>query len=247
MAGQLAGSTDAGLHPRADQSPGLHLMGGTTDRVTISSSRASACGDDRPRRAERHGRPRRPRARWLGPPARRRPSRPAGHARRAAAACRWLRSPWCCGGRRSAGSVATFTMYGTPESKARRSAGPISVRRGDQLAAAAERGHHLVVAALRLQLGGHVVAVEQLHRVLLQPPDAVVAADHHDRQAVPDQRVDVHQREPGRAVAEQQHHLRGRAGPGGPRWRSRGRCRGSRTGPGRASCRAACGSRYLPA
>ena len=75
--------------------------------------------------------------------------------------------------------------------------------------------------------------------MLLQPPDAVVADHHHDRQAVPHQRVDVHQREAGGAVAEQQHDLRGRAGqPGGDRV-AEARCPGSRTGPGRASRRAA--------
>ena len=88
----------------------------------------------------------------------------------------------------------------------------MSLRPGDQLAGAAERRDHLVVAALRLQVGGDVVAVQRLHRVLLQAPDAVVAADHHDRQPVPDQGVDVHQREAGRAVAEQQHDLGGRPG-----------------------------------
>ena len=51
---------------------------------------------------------------------------------------------------------------------------------------------HLVVAAAGLEVGGHVVAVEHLHRVLLQAPDAVVADDDHHREPVADERVDVH-------------------------------------------------------
>src|SRR6266536_2786105 len=89
------------------------------------------------------------------------------------------------------------------------------VRGGDQLAGAAERPRHLVVAAAGLQLGRHVVAVQPAHRVLLEPPGAVVAAHHHHRQAVADQRVHVHQRQARRAVAEQQHDLRARAGRAG--------------------------------
>src|SRR4029453_1349647 len=61
--------------------------------------------------------------------------------------------------------------------------------------------------AARWQIGGHVVAVEHPHRVLLETPDPVVA-DHHDHgQVVAHERVDVHEREPGGAVAEQGHHL----------------------------------------
>src|SRR5947209_1848357 len=44
---------------------------------------------------------------------------------------------------------------------------------GDGLARAAERLHHLVVAAAGLQLGGNVVAVDRLHRMLLEAPDPV--------------------------------------------------------------------------
>src|SRR5215208_3407427 len=51
----------------------------------------------------------------------------------------------------------------------------------DQLAVAAERLDDLVVAQLRLQLRGHRIAVEELHRVLLERPDAVVAHDADDR------------------------------------------------------------------
>ena len=82
----------------------------------------------------------------------------------------------------------------------------------DCLAGAAERSDDLVVARARLQFGRDVVAVDRLHRVLLERPDAVVADDHHDRQPVPDERVDVHQREAGRAVAQQQHDLTVRMG-----------------------------------
>src|SRR5215468_1669578 len=52
---------------------------------------------------------------------------------------------------------------------------------GDQLAGTAEGADHLVVAGLWGQVRGHVVAVEELHGVLFQPPDAVVADDHHHR------------------------------------------------------------------
>src|SRR3954451_5299634 len=54
----------------------------------------------------------------------------------------------------------------------------------DQLAMATERLDDLVVARARPQLGRHRVAVEELHRVLLERPDAVVAhhRDHVDPQ-----------------------------------------------------------------
>ena len=74
---------------------------------------------------------------------------------------------------------------------------------GDRLARPAERAHHLVVAASGLEVARHVPAVDRLHRVLLQPPHAVVADDHHDREAVAHQRVGVHQAEAGGPVAEQ--------------------------------------------
>jgi len=47
-------------------------------------------------------------------------------------------------------------------------------RVGDQFTGSAQRGNDLVVAAARLQVGRHVIAVQGLHGVLLQPPDAVV-------------------------------------------------------------------------
>ena len=103
--------------------------------------------------------------------------------------------------------MTTLTRYGTPDANARSSAGPIVGRSRDQLAVAAEGAHHLVVAGLRREVGDDVVAVEEAHRVLLQSPPAVVAHHHDHRQAVPHEGVDVHQREAGRAVAEQQHHL----------------------------------------
>src|SRR5262249_56253701 len=78
-----------------------------------------------------------------------------------------------------------------------------------------ERGDDLVVAALWLQVRGHVITVKRLHRVLLKAPDAIVPADHDHRQSVPDQGVDVHQGEPGGAVTEQQDDLSLRAGDPG--------------------------------
>jgi len=66
-----------------------------------------------------------------------------------------------------------------------------------------------------LQVGQHVVAVQGAHGVLLQAPGPVVAAHDDHRQPVPDQRVRVHQREAGRAVAQQQEDLRGRPGQPG--------------------------------
>src|SRR5207248_10200261 len=61
----------------------------------------------------------------------------------------------------------------------------------DGLAGAAEGFHHVVVAAPRLQVGGDVVAVDRLHRVFLQSPDAVVADDGDDRKVVADEGVEV--------------------------------------------------------
>ena len=63
----------------------------------------------------------------------------------------------------------------------------------DRLTGSAERPDDVVISGGRLQVGRHVVAVEELHGVFLQPPHAVVAHDHDDRQPMPDQRVDVHQ------------------------------------------------------
>src|SRR5215210_6625430 len=49
---------------------------------------------------------------------------------------------------------------------------PQLVRALHQLAVAAERLHHLVVAAARPKLGRDRIAVEELHRMLLECPDA---------------------------------------------------------------------------
>ena len=77
----------------------------------------------------------------------------------------------------------------------------------DELAVAAERLDHLVVADAGRELGDDVVAEQRLHRVLLEPPDAVVADDRGDVHAVAHERLEVAEREPDRAVAEQQHDL----------------------------------------
>src|SRR4051794_4881058 len=76
-----------------------------------------------------------------------------------------------------------------------------------ELALAAERLHHLVVARLWPQLGRDRVAVEELHRMLLERPDAVVAHDSDHVDAVPRERVELHPREAEGAIAEQQHDL----------------------------------------
>src|SRR3954463_7575215 len=62
----------------------------------------------------------------------------------------------------------------------------------DQLAMAAERLDDLVVARARPQLARHGVAVEELHRVLLEGPEPVVAhhRDHVDPQ--PGEGVELH-------------------------------------------------------
>src|ERR1700722_7890963 len=52
--------------------------------------------------------------------------------------------------------------------------------RRDQLAGAAQGAHPLVVAGAWAQVGGHVVAVDGPHRLLLQAPGRVVADDHDD-------------------------------------------------------------------
>jgi hypothetical protein len=67
----------------------------------------------------------------------------------------------------------------------------------------AQRLDHLVVAALGLQIGRDRVAVEELHRVLLERPDPVVAHHRDDRDAVPHHRVELHAGKPERAVPEQ--------------------------------------------
>src|SRR5207248_4018000 len=77
----------------------------------------------------------------------------------------------------------------------------------DGLTCAAEALDHTVVAAPGLEVGGDVVAVDRLHRMLLETPDAVVAHDGDDRKVVADERVVVHAVEADRAVALQQHDL----------------------------------------
>jgi hypothetical protein len=61
---------------------------------------------------------------------------------------------------------------------------------------AAERLDHLVVARLRRSSAATGVAVEELHRVLLEPPDAVVAHDADDVDAVARERVELHPPKP---------------------------------------------------
>src|SRR3954453_3992095 len=77
----------------------------------------------------------------------------------------------------------------------------------DQLAVAAQRLDDLVVARLGPQLGRHRVAVEELHRVLLERPDAVVAHHGHDVDAVAGQRVELHAAKAEPAGADEQHDL----------------------------------------
>src|SRR3954465_12080554 len=81
-----------------------------------------------------------------------------------------------------------------------------------ELAVAAERLDDLVVARLRPQVGGHRVSVEELHRVLLEPPDPVVAHHADDVDAVARERVELHPGEPEGPVARQQAALL--VGPG---------------------------------
>src|SRR5260370_17079398 len=85
--------------------------------------------------------------------------------------------------------------------------GPDLLRPGDQFAGAAQRRDHLVIPALGLQVGGDVVAVERLHGMLLQPPDAVVAADHDDPEPAPATPSDTHHPYPPPPVAPPQHTL----------------------------------------
>src|SRR6187399_2339619 len=61
----------------------------------------------------------------------------------------------------------------------------------DQLAVAAEGLDDLVIARARPQLGRHRVAVEELHRVLLERPDAVVAHDGDDVDPEPGEGVEL--------------------------------------------------------
>src|SRR4029077_20931726 len=79
-------------------------------------------------------------------------------------------------------------------------------------AIAADRFNQLVIAGFRPQLGRYRVAVEELHRVVLERPDAVVA--HHPDHAEPvaRHRVELHPGKAEGAVAEQQADLAVRVG-----------------------------------
>ena len=138
----------------------------------------------------------------------------------------------------TAGSVSTLTSAGPPAAKARSSAGRSSAGSSDQLAVTPERLDQLVVARLGPQLGGDRVAVEELHRVLLERPDPVVADHADDRDAVARERVELDRRESERPVAEQQHDLALRVRELRGQRVARARSRDSRTGPDRASSRA---------
>ena len=105
------------------------------------------------------------------------------------------------------GSVSTFTSAGLPDAKARSSAGRSSSGRSTSSPWPPSASHDLVIAAARLQVGRHGVAVQELHRVLLERPDAVVPHHADDGHAVADEGVELHPREAERAVAEQQAHL----------------------------------------
>ncbi len=94
-----------------------------------------------------------------------------------------------------------------PDAIARSIAGPDLRRVRDRLPAAAQRDDDLVVVRRR-QVGDDVVPVEQPHRLLLERPARVVADDHDGRDPMPDERVDVHEREAGRPVAHQQEQRR---------------------------------------
>ena len=130
----------------------------------------------------------------------------------------------------------TLTRYGTPASNARRRAGPSSAG----LRGPARRRRRGPRPPRR---SGTRAAGRRPRRSRRGPasgaspgPRCRCCPRHHHRQVVADQRVHVHEREPGRAVAQQDARPGGRAGPAGRRWRSPGRCRGSRTAPGRARC-----------
>ena len=109
--------------------------------------------------------------------------------------------------------MSTLTSDGPGVANARFSAGRSSRGFAHELAVAAERLHHEVVAGLGLEVGDDVVPEQRLHRVLLESPDAVVADDRGDVDAVAHERVEITEREPEGAVAEQQHEL----APGRPR------------------------------
>src|SRR4029077_351402 len=77
----------------------------------------------------------------------------------------------------------------------------------DQLAVAAERLYDLVVARSGAQLGRDGVSVEELHRVLLERPDAVVAHHADSVDPVARERVELHAGKSERTIAEQQYDL----------------------------------------
>ena len=131
------------------------------------------------------------------------------------------------------GSVSTLTSAGAPAANARSSAGPQlapGVRTSSPWPPSASTTH--VVARLGPQLGRHRVAVDELHRMLLQAPDAVVAHDADDVHAVARERVELHPREAERAVAEQQHDLAAAGGRASPPARSPGPEPRQPNGPG---------------
>src|SRR4029077_16991412 len=70
-------------------------------------------------------------------------------------------------------------------------------------AVAAKRLDQLVVAGLRPQLCRDRVAVEELHRMVLERPDPVVAHDADHSEAVTSHRVELHSGKAEGAVAEQ--------------------------------------------
>src|SRR3954454_23752692 len=77
----------------------------------------------------------------------------------------------------------------------------------DEFAVAAQRLDDLVVAEARLEVGCDRVPVEELHRVLLERPDAVVAHHADNRDSVADHRVELQAREAEGAVPEEQADL----------------------------------------
>jgi hypothetical protein len=105
--------------------------------------------------------------------------------------------------------VITLMRAGLPQASARSHAPRRAAQRiglADELAVAAERLDNSVVACLGSALGEDGVTVEELHRVLLEAPDAVVD-DCDDRDTVTGERVELHAGEPERTVPQQQHDL----------------------------------------
>jgi hypothetical protein len=80
--------------------------------------------------------------------------------------------------------VRTFTSAGLPAENARFERGAELPGLAHELPVAAERLDDGVVARLRGELRGDRVPVEELHRMLLERPDAVVADDPDDLDAV---------------------------------------------------------------